>query len=108
MATAIYVGGAALPARSGWGWLSAGSILLAAVALYQQQAVEAVQRALVAGGLSGPLLIDHFSLSLRWGVLAVALVFVILAARWSEQGESSEFMGSLLLIVAGLMLLSMA
>ena len=41
-------------------------------------------------------------------MLAVGLVFVMLAARTSEHGESSEFMGSLLMILAGMMLVALA
>ena len=52
--------------------------------------------------------IDLFSTTLRWAILGVGLVFVMLAARRSEHDESSEFMGSLLVILAGLMLVALA
>lgn len=107
-ATLIYVGGAFLPARPGWGWLAASAILLASAALYEQGLSEAGQLALSSRRSSGPLNVDLFSTTLRWAILGVALMFVMLAARWSEQGESSEFMGSLLLIGAGLMLVALA
>ena len=60
-----------------------------------------------AGRLSDP------SCSMRWparsaGALGVGLVFIMLAVRESEEEESSEFMASLLLIVSGMMLLSVA
>ncbi len=108
LATLIYLGGAFLPARRGWSWLSAGAIVLAAVALYAQAASPTVRAWLAEGNASGPLLIDHFSLAMRFGALGVGLVFVMLASRWSEWGESSEFMGSLLLIVVGMMLLALS
>ncbi len=108
MATLIYLGGAFLPSRPGWSWLAAAAIILAGVALYQQGTTPAVQAALENGLLSGPLAIDLFSATLRWSILGVGLVFVMLAARTSEQGESSEFMGSLLAIVAGVMLVAVA
>ncbi len=108
MGTIVYLGGAFLPARRGWSWFAAASVLLAGVALYEQGGSAAGQVALDRGLLSGPLVVDHFSFALSWAILAVALVFVPLAARWSEQGESSEFMGSLLMIVAGLLLLASA
>ncbi len=107
-ATLIYLGGAFLPARAGWSWLAAASILLSGVALFQQGSTPFVQSALEAGSLSGPLSIDLFSTTLRWAILGAGLVFVMLAARASQDRESSEFMGSLLLIVAGLMLVSLA
>jgi NADH-quinone oxidoreductase subunit N len=108
MATLIYLGGAFLPSRAGWSWLAAASVLLSGVALFQQGGADFVQSALDRGSLSGPLSIDLFSTTLRWAVLGVGLVFVMLAARSSEYGESSEFMGALLLIVGGLMLVSLA
>jgi NADH-quinone oxidoreductase subunit N len=107
-ATLIYLGGAFLPARPGWSWLAAATILLSGVALYQQAATVDVESVVEAGSISGPLAIDRFSTTLRWAILGVAIVFTMLAARTSEFGESSEFMGSLLLVIAGLMLVSLA
>ena len=52
--------------------------------------------------------IDGFSTTVCWIVLAVGLVFTMLSARNSEEGESSEMMGSLLLILSGLMLAASA
>jgi NADH-quinone oxidoreductase subunit N len=107
-ATLIYLGGAFFPARAGWSLLAAASIFLAAAALFQQGTVPWVQSALESGKFSGPLTLDLFSTALRWASLGVGLIFVMLAAHSSESGESSEFMGSLLLIVAGLMLVALA
>ncbi len=106
--TLVYLGGAFFPAHRGWSFLAAAAILVAGVALYQQGTTEAGQAALVHGNASGPITIDWFSTALRYGVLAVGLVFVLIASRWSEQAEASEFMGSLLMIVAGLMLVALA
>lgn len=106
--TLIYLGGAFLPSRPGWSWLSAAALILAGVALYAQSTTPAVQAAMDGGLLSGPIAIDLFSATLRWSILGVGLVFVMLSARTSEQSESSEFMGSLLAIIAGLMLVALA
>jgi NADH-quinone oxidoreductase subunit N len=108
MATLVYLGGAFLPSRPGWSWLAAASILLAGVALYEQGSAPTVQAALATGSSGGPIAVDLFSTTLRWAILGVGLVFVMLAARWSEHAEASEFMGSLLMIVAGLMLVALA
>jgi NADH-quinone oxidoreductase subunit N len=105
-ATVVYLGGAFLPARSGWNWLAAASILLACVALYEQAG--AAPAAVDGGTASGPIVVDIFSTTLRWGILATGLLFVMLASRRAYDEESSEFMGSLLLIVAGLMLVALA
>ncbi len=108
LATAIYLGGAFLPDRAAWGWLAGAAIVLAAVALYQQGRSEHVQAALENGRVVGAVAVDSFSTMLGYGALAAGLVFVMIASRWSRHGEPSEFMGSLLLIVAGLMLIPLA
>lgn len=106
--TLIYLGGAFLPKRAGWGLLASAAIVLAMVALYQQGATATVRQAFEQGVVSGPLTIDLFSAAIRYAVLGVGLVFVMTASEWSRQGEASEFIGSLLLILAGLMLVAMA
>lgn len=102
LATLIYLGGAFLPARRGWSWLAASSILLSGVALYEQGSAHP------AYDPAGPISVDLFSTTLRWAILGVGLVFVVLAARRSEDDESSEFMGSLLMIIVGTMLVALA
>jgi NADH-quinone oxidoreductase subunit N len=107
--TLVYLGGAFLPRRRGWSWLAAAAIALAVVALYQQGTAAAVEDALAGQGTaSGPITVDQFSASLRYAILAAGLVFVMIASRWSELGEASEFTGSLLMILAGLMLAALA
>ncbi len=81
---------------------------MAFVALYQQGTTSGVQDALVHATTSGPITVDWFAALLRYFILAAGLVFVLIASRWSELGEASEFMGSLLMILAGLMLASAA
>ncbi len=107
-ATAIYLAGAFLPSRSGWSWLSAAAIVLAGVALYQQASISDPPAALESGITIAAVTVDGFSTTLRWAVLGVGVVFVMLASSTSAQGEASEFMGSLLLIVTGLMLIALA
>ena len=85
------------------------------MALYEQQQVDVVRRAIFGSEgsaaevlRSGPLLIDGFSHALRWAVLAVGLLLVMLSARSARPNLTPEYLGSLLLIVAGLMLVSVA
>lgn len=119
-ATLIYLGGAFLPARPGWSWLAAAAVVLAGVALYeegvslqrsaaeQQAATTETGASPVTEAINRPITVDAFAMAVRWGVLGVALIFIMLGARTSERAESSEFMGSLLLLVAGLMFVSLA
>lgn len=133
LATALFVGGTFTTAREGWSWLAAGGLLLAGIALGQQQgAIRQYQSEFrqqqataanqadssdndAAGGLpavhavrSGPLMIDLFSQTTRWFVLAVGLVLVMLLGRSASSELTPEFMGSLLLIMTGLMVIAMA
>jgi NADH-quinone oxidoreductase subunit N len=101
-ATLMYLGGAFLPARRGWGWLAAATLIVAGLELAGQEPLGASTAA--ASAVSA----DAFAYTLRWAVLGVGLIFVLLAARTSEAGESSEFMASLLLLIDGLMLVSLA
>src|SRR5205085_12081697 len=98
LATAIYIGGAFTPAREGWGWMAIAGILLAAGALYQQQL------ALDGARLSGPIIVDVFTQAIRWGALATGFLMIMLSAKYAADQLAPEFMGSLLLILAGLML----
>jgi NADH-quinone oxidoreductase subunit N len=89
--------------------MAGAAVILAGVALYQQGTTPAVQAAWESGRASGPIAMDLFSTTLRWASLGMGLVFVLLSAYWSRlEGEASEFIGSLLLIVAGLMLVALA
>jgi len=110
-ATAIYLGGACTPAREGWSWLAAAALVLAATALYQQQEDPLVSAAVAqaaAGVQSGPVTVDLFGQSLRWMILGTGLIFVLISSRSAFWGLAPESMGSLLLIIAGLMLAAVA
>lgn len=106
--TLVYLGGAFLPSRTGWSWLASAAIVLAGVALYQQGTTPGGREALLHGAASGPLVIDLFSASLRYAILGVGLIFVMMASRRSDRDEAAEFTGSLLMILAGLMLVALA
>jgi NADH-quinone oxidoreductase subunit N len=106
--TLVYLGGAFLPERSLWGAFSVVAIAAAAAALFQQTTTPWVHDALTTGGLSGPITIDAFSLAIRSGVLAAGVIFALTGARWAGQGDASEFQGSLLMLLAGLMIVALA
>jgi NADH-quinone oxidoreductase subunit N len=127
VATAIYVGGAFAASRDAWTWLAAAGLLLAALALHQQQDVLESYAAPVASQpdaqsapgaeahaptvealASGPILVDLFTQTIRWFVIGVGLLFVLLTARPASQTLAPEFVGSLLLILAGLMVIALS
>ena len=126
-ATGIFVVGAFLPGRQVWFWLAAGGLFLAAITLYEQEhnpvAVVplATANAATAGTASGTpaaqpatppppglMAIDDFSSAIRWSVLALGLALVAIASRSVTGSLLTEYLGSLLLIIAGLMLVAVA
>ena len=110
-ATAIYLGGTFMRSREGWSWLAAAALLVAGLALYQQHSspiLEPAANSTARVVFSGPLTLDAFSQAVRWTVLAVGLLFVMLSSRAATWSQAPEFMGSLLLILAGLMLVATA
>jgi NADH-quinone oxidoreductase subunit N len=106
--TLVYLGGAFWPNRPGWSWMAAAAVLISSVALYQQGTSHGTAELVASGGTSGPIAIDAFSTTLRFAILGVGLVFVMIASRFSSDVEESEFTGSLLLILAGLMFVALA
>lgn len=94
-AVAIYMGGAFFDARRLWSWIAGGAVALAAAALWTQHGPA------VAGG---PLNLDSLAWHGRWLALGVGLLLVLLASRPLSFEGTSEYVASLLLTVAGLML----
>ena len=127
-ATGTFVVGAFLPGREGWSWLAAGGLLLAGIALYQQEYnPEAAASPAVAANTATPdaasgttaaqpatsspagsMAIDEFSSVIRWSVLALGLALVAIASRTVTGSLVTEYLGSLLLMIAGLMLVAVA
>jgi NADH-quinone oxidoreductase subunit N len=97
VAVAIYVAGAFVPARRIWSWLAAGGVLVAALSLAGQG---------LSAAASGPLTIDPLAQYIRWLGLMMGLLFILLSSRPASAGQAPEYVGSLLLVVAGLMLAS--
>jgi NADH-quinone oxidoreductase subunit N len=93
-AVAIYLGGAFSAARRAWSWLAAVAIALAALALWTQHGPA------VAGG---PLNLDGLAWRGRWFSLAFGALFVLVSFR-PLPTSPAEYAGSLLLTIAGLML----
>ena len=97
-AVAIYMGGAFSTARHVWRWIAGGAILLAAVALYSQHG---------PGQADAPLHFDELARFLRWLALGLGTLLLLLASGINSDA-TAEYIGSLLLTVAGLMLVGVA
>ncbi len=98
-AVSIYLAGAIFSAPRLWRWVAGGGLLLAAAALWH------LGGAMLAGG---PIMTDPLAWYGRW--LALAAAGVLLAASWRPlaTGGTSEYLGTLLLAITGLMLTAAA
>ena len=95
-AVTLYLAGACVHKPKLWFWLAGGGLALAAVALWQWGGPR--------GGHVGQLPADPLAYYGRWLALGVGAVLVLLASRPLATGGTSEYLGTLLLAVAGLML----
>jgi NADH-quinone oxidoreductase subunit N len=93
-AVLIYIAGAFFQTQKAWPWIALTGIILAMVCLSRQNGVAD----------SGVLQSDGFSLYLRWLNLASGLLLVLLNFRPLIKGGTQEAIGSLLLAIAGGML----
>lgn len=96
-AVAIYMGGAFSETRRVWSWIAGGAVALAALTLWAQHG---------PAGISGPLDLDRLAWFGRWLALGFGGLLVLSAARPLESDGTSEYVGSLLLTIAGLMLVA--
>jgi NADH-quinone oxidoreductase subunit N len=92
-AVAIYLAGAIFTAPRLWAWLAGGGLALAAAALWRWGAT---------ADPGGPLLADPLALYGRWLALAAGAVLLLLA--WQPWAGGGEYLGTLLLAIAGVML----
>jgi NADH-quinone oxidoreductase subunit N len=97
VATFIYIAGTLCDCRRAWTWVALAGLAAAAVMLYRQP---------VESAFNGPLAADTLGLYVRWLSLGVGALLVLLSARSAAEGQAPEIMGSLLLLITGLMLVS--
>jgi len=103
-ALGIFLGGAFLGPRALWSWIAQAGLLLAGGhILWHHILSETPQH-----GVFGPVGSDGFSDVLRCAAVLVGLLFVCLAMRRGQEGPSPEATGSMLLVIAGLMIVSCA
>ena len=128
-AVSIYLAGAFVDARKWWSWIALGGIIIAATALWSfgkadttsgpapsgsavpvadslplENAEEGNAEADDAETSGGPVATDGLAYFGRWLALVLGALLVLLASRPLDTPGTPEYAGSLLLAVAGLML----
>ncbi|HEX4132213.1 MAG TPA: NADH-quinone oxidoreductase subunit N [Pirellulales bacterium] len=104
-ATLIYLLGAFIPAPEGSPWRKLW-VLLAVLAL--AKAAYFLWHPWMAAPEAGPVVADLFSEYARWLTLAVGLLLVLLAAKPGAQAATAEFQATLLMAIAGVMIVASA
>lgn len=113
-ATIIFVAGAFFDARGGWRWIACCALAVAAMALvWQGSTLPSLAPVPRAAAAFGPVTGDYFALVTCWFALGLGLLLASMAegsqhGSNSSQWPSSEWVASLLLVVAGIMLSAQA
>jgi NADH-quinone oxidoreductase subunit N len=107
-ATLIFMAGAFVPRRLMPNLLAAVAIVLAAAVMIWQDCHEnaALFGQTPWARISGPLAVDLFGHVSRWGILLFGLLLAMTAAHSPSVRPAAEYAGSLLLILAGLMIVA--
>jgi NADH-quinone oxidoreductase subunit N len=92
----VYVGGAFAAPRASWSWIALAGFGLAGGCLATTTPLASAD----------PLMIDSLAIWARWLALGLGAALVLLSWRPSDDPDGSEVVGSLMLIVAGMMLVS--
>jgi NADH-quinone oxidoreductase subunit N len=93
-AVLIYIAGAFSSTQKVWSWIALAGIILSMICLGCR----------IGATDGGGLISDGFTLFIRWFVLTSGLLFVLMNSRPLMNGGTQEAIGSLLLAIAGGML----
>jgi len=105
-AIVIYMGGAFFASQKVWAPIALGAVVLAAASLWSCGGNERFMAHRVID--VAPVTPDSLSAFGRWFALAIGVVMVLMAWRPLDAGGTPEYLGSLLLSIAGLMLVASA
>lgn len=101
MASIIFVGGAFVRGRKLWSAVALAGYALATAALALAGTPWTTEAA-----VSGPMIFDPMHLGLRWLAVVTGAIFTLAMIRLTEKDLASEFLGSLMLVVVGIMVSS--
>jgi len=97
-ASLIYVGGAFVSLRSGWNWIGAVALLASMLLLAEPRTPDAI----------GPVGADLLATYLRWLAVLIGVLLLAMTTGFNRRQGAAERVGSILLIVAGVMLAASA
>lgn len=106
--TLVYLSGAFFPKQSQPTLLALLSLALVFITLTTQDGQLVRNDVFAKGMLSGPLAIDLFGHTARWFILLSGLLLVMLTRRSGNDPLRAEYTGSLLMLLAGLMICARA
>ena len=110
MAAWIFVAGAFTAGTGPWRFFALVGMAFVAFALYRQDSSGSLNvfgaQPLIDG--SGPLIVDYFGHAMRWLVWLSGVLLILLTGNSTDEDLRTEYLGSLLLIIAGLMLTCVA
>jgi len=100
VAIVIYLAGAFAPGKGGWSKVALVGLVAATAALWRQPANPLE--------IGGPLTVDSLGQFFRGLSLVMGALFVLTSARRANQSQGAEVIGSLLLVISGMMLVASA
>ncbi len=98
VAVAIFMLGTLWESEGIWPWVALGGLIVAAIALAGQS----------PGSVGRPLVADHLAFYVRWLALGAGTLLMLLTTRPTGTPGTAEYVGLLLLTVAGMMLVTVA
>lgn len=109
-ATSIYLGGTWLRHSALWGIAGMVSLVIAAALLASAEPLASGSQGaeLSTASLAGPLVVDGMGQGCRWGALLLGLLVTVAGAPSLSKSVASEYVGTLMLVVAGVMLAGQA
>jgi len=104
----IYVGGTLAPGRTTWNVLAWSTYLVVFLVMLKNE--RALWHDVAAGlvAINGPLIVDYLGQVSRYGCLLLGLLITMIASRAGAERLATEVSGTIMMLVAGLMLVCRA
>jgi NADH-quinone oxidoreductase subunit N len=104
LASWIYVGGAFQTSRTWWTIFSLAAYGVAAFIIWKNETGLWNQQSAASVQVVGPVIVDYLGFVLRLVAILIGALFTLVAAKIVRENLASEFFGTLMLLVVGIML----